>query len=235
MPRIRTIKPEFWTHPVMAKQDDATRLMAIALLNFADDEGYFHAEPNVIRGFARPFDENSTITRRCLDNLSKIGYVSICENENYGLIGYIETFKEHQRIDRPSDSKLKKYYSSNARRTLDDQSTLERKGTGKGKEQGKESMFVVFWDSYHLITNKEKTDKEATIKYWNKLKNSECEKAIEMITPYFNSLNDKKYCKKARTYLADKNFNDENINKSVTTQVTKPYNGFTENPNFIPG
>ena len=35
------------------------------------------------------------------------------------------------------------------------------------------------------------------------------QKAIDNIQPYWNSLRDKKYCKKARTYLADKNFNDE--------------------------
>lgn len=131
MARIRTIKPEFWAHPVMAKQDDATRLMAIALLNFADDEGYFHAEPNLVRGFCRPFDDNSTITRRCLDNLSKISYITIHDNPDYGFIGFIEKFSDHQRIDRPSTSKLKEYYSTNVRRVLDDDSLLE----GKGKER----------------------------------------------------------------------------------------------------
>jgi len=134
MARIRTIKPEFWSHPLIGKQDDATKLMAISLLNFADDEGFFHAEPNLVRGFCRPFDDNSTITRRCLDNLSKINYISICENENYGPIGKIEKFLDHQRIDRPNDSKLKDYYSTNNRRTIDEQSTLERKGKGREKE-----------------------------------------------------------------------------------------------------
>lgn len=137
MARIRTVKPEFWSHPLIGKQDDATKLMAIALLNYADDEGFFHAEPNLVRGFCRPFDDNSTITRRCLDNLSKIGYISISENENYGPIGVIETFKEHQRIDRANSSKLKDYYSTNTRRTLDERSTPEGKGRerkGKGKE-----------------------------------------------------------------------------------------------------
>jgi hypothetical protein len=141
MARIRTIKPEFWSHPILAKQDDATKLLAIALLNFADDEGYFHAEPNVVRGFCRPFDDNSTITRRCLDNLLKIGYIFICENEFYGSIGLIKTFSEHQRIDRPSTSRLKDYYSTNTRRTLDEHSTEEGKGRErKGRERN--SKFI---------------------------------------------------------------------------------------------
>lgn len=142
MPRIRSIKPEFWSHPLMAKQDDATRLLAIALLNFADDEGYFHAEPNLVRGFCRPFDDNSEIARRGLDDLSKIGYISICENKEYGIIGFIEKFLDHQRIDRPTPSKLKSYFSStNARRVLDEGSLLEGKGRErKGKEDSTESV-----------------------------------------------------------------------------------------------
>jgi len=86
----------------------------------------------------------------------------------------------------------------------------------KGKEKkGKEIKnniyddFLIFWDSYHNATGLTKTDKEATIKYWDKLTDSEKQKAVANILPYFNSLRDKKYCKKARTYLSDKNFNDE--------------------------
>lgn len=136
MARIRTIKPEFWNSPIMGKQDDSTKLLAIALLNYADDEGFFHAEPNLIRGFCRPFDDNSTITRRCIDNLVKIEYISICINELYGEIGLIEKFHIHQKIDRPTPSKLKCYYSTNTRRILDEHSLPERNGKeGKGKER----------------------------------------------------------------------------------------------------
>ena len=54
-----------------------------------------------------------------------------------------------------------------------------------------------------------KSDKEAAIKKWNQLKKGEKDKAVQMIEAYYNHLPDKKYCKKARTYLNDKNFNDE--------------------------
>lgn len=78
----------------------------------------------------------------------------------------------------------------------------------KDKDKDKDNI-IIFWDSYHQITGLTKTDKEAAFKYWNKLKPDEQQKAIDNISAYYNSLNDKKYCKKARTYLADKNFNDE--------------------------
>jgi hypothetical protein len=132
MGRIRTIKPEFWTHPMMCKLNPVARLMAIALLNMADDEGYFIGEPAVIRAFTFPFDEDSSNVRRAIDELSRIEYISIFDVPQYGLIGRVEKFKQHQRIDRPTASKLKHYIdSTNARRIFDECSTTE----GKGKER----------------------------------------------------------------------------------------------------
>lgn len=69
--------------------------------------------------------------------------------------------------------------------------------------------FSLFWDSYHVITGMLKTDKDDAEKYWNKMSRPDQQKAIDNIQYYYDSLNDKKYCKKARTYLSDKNFNDE--------------------------
>jgi len=69
--------------------------------------------------------------------------------------------------------------------------------------------FLDFWEQYHIITKKNKTDKEAALKYWKRLSEKEKQKAIDNIQDYYNSLNDKKYCKIARTYLDKKNFNDE--------------------------
>nr|MBF6067360.1 primosomal protein [Klebsiella pneumoniae] len=38
MARIRTIKPEFWTDEDMAEVSEPACLLAIGLLNYADDE-----------------------------------------------------------------------------------------------------------------------------------------------------------------------------------------------------
>lgn len=76
-------------------------------------------------------------------------------------------------------------------------------------EEEKEEGFLFFWDSYHLITGMKKTDLESAKKKWAALNKQEQKKASEMIALYFNSLPDKKFCKKARTYLSDKNFNDD--------------------------
>jgi len=78
------------------------------------------------------------------------------------------------------------------------------KDNNKGVEK-----FNEFWEEFHSITGKTKTDKEPALKHWKKLKANEQELAIKNIKYYFSCLSDKKYCKKARTYLSDKNFNDE--------------------------
>jgi len=133
--RIRTIKPEFWTHPVITRLDAPTKLLAIALLNYADDEGWFYADPDLIRGAVAPRDDSTNI-RRSIEQLSKIAYVNLFEHETHGLIGRIVNFCEHQRVDRPKPSRIKGLsQSSNIRRIIDEGSTLEGKGReGKGKE-----------------------------------------------------------------------------------------------------
>jgi DNA replication protein DnaT len=68
--RIRTIKPEFWQHPVMSRLPYDTRILALGLLNLADDEGYFSADTDYIRG-AVLFREDSSNVRRMLDELSR--------------------------------------------------------------------------------------------------------------------------------------------------------------------
>ena len=110
--RIRTIKPEFWTHPVMTRQSDAAKLLAIGLLNYADDEGFFYADPRMVRAALRPLDEDSTSVRAALADLSKIGYLEVREHVSHGPIGRVVSFLEHQRIDRAQPSKVREFYDA---------------------------------------------------------------------------------------------------------------------------
>lgn len=70
--------------------------------------------------------------------------------------------------------------------------------------------FETFWKMYHAITKKPKVDKSPAEKYWKKLSPQEKQKAVnsKVLEDYCNNV-DFKYRKKARTYLADKNFDDE--------------------------
>jgi hypothetical protein len=100
----------------------------------------------------------------------------------------------------------------NAKETLSKRELPTNNNVNKENNENnvnKENSFDLFWNEFHKITSRNKTDKEPTKKHWIKLNQIEQQKAIDSIKKYFDSLSDKKYCKKARTYLADKNFNDE--------------------------
>ena len=119
----------------MARQEDSTKLLALALLNYADDSGFFYADPAMVRAALRPLDEDLTIVRRGLAALSNIGFIDIVEHPTHGPIGKVVSFRAHQSIDRPKESKLNGLWnSSKPRRSIDDSSLLEQ-GTGI-REQG---------------------------------------------------------------------------------------------------
>jgi hypothetical protein len=141
--RIRTIKPEFWEHPVMGRKSDATKLLAIGLLNVADDEGYFYADAKLIRNAIRPFDDESRITTVSIRDLSEIGYISIRKHPTHGDIGKVVAFADHQVINKPKRSKLRELYEYGIDTvSIPDESRLEGKGKeGNGREgNGKELL-----------------------------------------------------------------------------------------------
>ena len=94
----------------MGKQSDSTRLMAIGLLNLADDEGFFFADPKLVRNALRPFDDDSGIATVSLRELSKMGYISIREHASHGPIGKVLAFLSHQVINKSKPSIIKELY-----------------------------------------------------------------------------------------------------------------------------
>ena len=137
MARIRTIKPEFWRHEDLSDLAPETHMLAAALLNHADDEGYFNANPRLVQSQCVPLRDDSTSIRRSLDDLSSVGFIRLFEGVDGKQYGHIVKFLDHQRIDRPKGSKIKDLEDSTKdRRGIDEESTPEGKGTGKGKEQG---------------------------------------------------------------------------------------------------
>jgi hypothetical protein len=113
--------------------------MAISLLNWADDHGYFYADPAAIRSFARPFDDASTTTLGCLQQLLKIEYIDVHQHPTRGFIGRVSNFHEHQRVDKPKDSKIKKFFDESTSvivlGSIQDESKTHPAGKeGKGKD-----------------------------------------------------------------------------------------------------
>lgn len=84
------------------------------------------------------------------------------------------------------------------------------------------NSFELFFNKYHEITGLNKTDKAAALKKWKALKKADRIKAFDNISDYYGSLSDKNFCKKARTYLGDKNFNDEFNSATSFNENVKP-------------
>ena len=72
-----------------------------------------------------------------------------------------------------------------------------------------ELSFDDFWNEYHRVTKKPKTDKEPAQKKWAKLTKEEQQKAYDKAAEYSLTSTDPQFLKKARTYLENKTFNDE--------------------------
>ncbi len=81
-----------------------TRLLAIGLLNYADDEGYFYAAHQAIRGAVFPFMDDSMKIHGALMELAGVGYVALGKSKDGRSVGKIVNFEKHQVISRPKPS-----------------------------------------------------------------------------------------------------------------------------------
>jgi hypothetical protein len=82
-------------------------LLAIALLNWSDDEGYFMANPTLIRGQLFPFEEDSKKVPRSLQELSEAGWILLGTDSQKRAVGKVMNFLKHQRVDKPKPSEIK--------------------------------------------------------------------------------------------------------------------------------
>lgn len=169
--RIRTIKPEFWQNEKLAALPALTRLLAIGLLNYADDEGFFINTPALIRAAIFPFMEDSRNIHGMLSELSIAEWVTLGIDADQREIGLVTNFLKHQKISHPQPTRIVgfKPHSRNVQGTFNEHSSLNgmERNREQGKEQGikKESnkkknpgkMFVPptleqlenFWKQYH--------------------------------------------------------------------------------------
>jgi hypothetical protein len=106
MGRIRTIKPEFWRNEALSELPEFAHMLAAALLNYADDEGYFNANPKLVVAECFPLREPSMDTTVALRELSRIGYIRLGEGSDGRTYGHVVAFRKHQTINKPTKSKI---------------------------------------------------------------------------------------------------------------------------------
>lgn len=134
MPRIRTIKPDFWSDEKIVELTPLARLYFIGLWNFSDDSGNVEYSPKQLKMRIFPGDncEIDTLT----EELAKFSLVAIYEVEGRKYLN-LPNFTKHQVINRPSRSKIP---PPPKRKILTDDSLMEGNGSGskdlerKGKE-----------------------------------------------------------------------------------------------------
>lgn len=105
--RIRTIKPEFWSHDQLSELPEATHILAAALLNYADDEGCFLANPKLVQANTCPLREPSVSIQCSLTELARIGFIELGVDSRGRELGRVVNFSVHQRVNRPTPSKYK--------------------------------------------------------------------------------------------------------------------------------
>lgn len=102
MPRKRMIDPEFWSDEEIGKWSHEARLFYIGLWNFSDDVGRFKAHPQLLKSQIFPYDTKFNIEKLKKELNDKVQWYSVNDLQ----YGYLRNFNKHQRIDKPSDSKL---------------------------------------------------------------------------------------------------------------------------------
>jgi len=166
----------------MCKQSDSTKLLAIGLLNVADDDGYFFADARMIRNLIRPLDDDSRITTVSIRELSEIGYIELRNHDTHGQIGFIPSFLIHQVINKPKASKIKALFEYGSDTVLiRDEYSLERKGTGnKGARNGSGISCPISSDDSDILKiawnmfpskSRERSSKKQFAEAWRKTKN----------------------------------------------------------------
>ena len=124
MARIRTIKPEFPQSESIGKLSRDARLLFVQLWTIVDDAGRTRAASRMLASLLYPYDDDArSLIDGWLDELAAGNMIRLYEADGSR---YLEIVKwlEHQKIDRPSPSKLPEYTQPLAR-PRDDSRSLD--------------------------------------------------------------------------------------------------------------
>lgn len=108
MARNRMIKPEFWEDEKIGSLSSNAKLLFIACLNFADDEGLIRWNTHYLAAVAFMYDE--TAQDNIKDYMTELEQAQLIYTyrtaDKKTTIGWIINFHKHQRIDKPQPSKF---------------------------------------------------------------------------------------------------------------------------------
>jgi len=134
MPRIRTVKPSFWTSTQVVQCSIAARLLFIGLWNFCDDDGIHPADPLRLKMEVLPADDIDTAPLTSeLEAAGLIERITANGKQFWRVTGW-----HHQKIDKPSKMKWIKD-SSSPRLVVGEHSPLDRDRDKEGDKDGDSS------------------------------------------------------------------------------------------------
>lgn len=112
MARIRTIKPEFPQSESIGKLSRDARLLFVQLWTLADDDGRARASPRMLASLLFPYDDDApAMIGGWIDELARVGCI-----RRYAVNGsaYLDIpgWADHQKIDKPSKSRLPEFVAN---------------------------------------------------------------------------------------------------------------------------
>ena len=154
MARNRMIKPEFWEDEKVGQLSPMARLLFIAALNFADDEGFIRWNEDYISASVFPYDKlSNNKTKRLMKELENLEILEVFETKFHFFVAKILNFKKHQKISKPQPSKFLQEYESHI---LKNQSKVENI-SGNGSESNS-------WNEFSPKEVKGKEEKRKEVK-----------------------------------------------------------------------
>jgi hypothetical protein len=100
VPRIRSVKPEYWGHFPTAQLSRDARLLYIALWNFADEHARLAGDPRFVKGQVFPYDDDlaADSVAVLLDELEEAGKIVRYTTDGAPFI-FIPSLASHQRLE----------------------------------------------------------------------------------------------------------------------------------------
>lgn len=138
--RIRSIKPEFWESESLGRVSREARLLFIGLFSCCDDHGRARASSRLLASRLFPYDDDALKKLPSwIAELQKEGCIRLYKANDECYLD-IPKWLNHQKIDKPSASKLPPF-----ERIREDSREFEKNSLGTGnreEEQGKEKEQV---------------------------------------------------------------------------------------------
>lgn len=100
MPRIRTIKPEFWADEKLSQLDPTTRLVFLALISLADDSG--RLVDNVKQLDGAIFPNTRDTCGKSLETLARLSRITRYTARSGQSLLQVTNWELHQKITHPS-------------------------------------------------------------------------------------------------------------------------------------